>query len=243
MTMTTSQRGRALIKQFEDFRADAYQDVVGVWTIGYGFTHGVKPGQRMTAAQAEARLTTELLEYERAVLAACKIGANQNQFDALVSLAWNIGAPRLATSTVIKAHNRGDYTAAARAFNLWNKAGGKEWPGLTRRRAAEAALYLEPVAVPVPVEEALPVVNQDPRPAAQPMPQAVDRERGMAESGINRAATVAGTTAAGLGALSQIKDALTDLQGWLVPGLCFAVVTLAAYIVWQRVEQRRKGWA
>lgn len=243
MTITTSPRGRALIKQFEGFRAAAYQDVVGVWTIGYGFTRGVKPGQRMTAAQADARLVTELLEYERAVLTACRVPPNQNQFDALVSLAWNIGAPRLATSTVVKAHNRMDHQAAARAFGLWNKAGGQEWPGLTRRRAAESALYLEPVPEPVPLADALPVVNPEPRPAAQDMPQALDRERTMAESGINRAATVAGTTAAGLGALSQIKDALAGLQGWLVPGLCLAVVALAAYIVWQRVEQRRKGWA
>ena len=66
--MHVSPRGRALIKQFEGFREIAYQDVVGVWTVGFGFTRGVTPGQHMTLAQAEARLITELLGYEQAVL-------------------------------------------------------------------------------------------------------------------------------------------------------------------------------
>ena len=241
--MRTSSRGLALIKQFEGFRSLAYQDVVGVWTIGYGFIKGVKPGQHMTAAQAEARLVTELIEYERAILGGCTRPPTQNEFDAMASLAWNIGTAGFLRSTVLRAHNRGDAQAAARAFALWNKAGGKEWPGLTRRRAAEAALYLEPAPQPVPVRDALPVVNPEPRPAAQDMPQAVDRERTMAESGINRAATVAGTTAATVGAISQIKAGLEDLHGWLVPALCVALVALAGYIVWQRWEQRRKGWA
>jgi GH24 family phage-related lysozyme (muramidase) len=148
MTAThVSARGRALIKQFEGFRADAYQDVVGVWTIGYGFTRGVQPGQHMTAQQAEARLITELLGYEQAVLGGCTREPNQNQMDAMCSLAWNIGVGGFLRSTVLKAHNRGDAQSASRAFGLWNKAGGREWAGLTRRRAAEAALYLEPVPV------------------------------------------------------------------------------------------------
>ena len=246
--MHVSARGRALIKQFEGFRADAYQDVVGVWTIGYGFTRGVQPGQHMTVAQAEARLITELLGYEQAVLGGCTLAPNQNQLDAMCSLCWNIGVGGFLRSTVLKAHNRGDAQSASRAFGLWNKAGGREWAGLTRRRAAEAALYLEPVpgVVRRVVEGAIPAAEAaepPPPPPAQAMPQQVDPESSLASSGINRAATVAGTTAATVGAVSQIKQSVDDLGGWVVPALAVAVVALAGYIVWQRWQQRRRGWA
>lgn len=248
MTVHVSARGRALIKQFEGFRADAYQDVVGVWTIGYGFTRGVQPGQHMTVQQAEARLITELLGYEQAVLSGCTLEPNQNQMDAMCSLAWNIGIAGFLRSTVLKCHNRGDAQSASRAFGLWNKAGGREWAGLTRRRAAEAALYLEPAPglVQRVVEGAIPAAQAGevpPPPPAQAMPQQIDHESGMGASGINRAATIAGTTAATVGAVSSIKQSVSDLGGWVVPLLCVAVVALAGYIVWQRWQQRTKGWA
>lgn len=240
--MKTSINGFSLIKQFEGFREHAYQDVVGVWTIGYGFTAGVQPGQQMTPAQADARLGTELLRYEDAVNRACIVPPNQNQFDALVCFAWNVGTAGMAGSTVIKAHNRGDFQSAARAFGLWNKAGGKVWPGLTRRRAAESALYLKPVPQPRVVDEPEQDARADEPPHADPMPQAVEPESRLSESPINRAATVAGTTAATVGAVSQIKSGLDELHGWLVPMLCAAVVVLAGFIVWQRWQQRKKGW-
>jgi predicted MFS family arabinose efflux permease len=78
---------------------------------------------------------------------------------------------------------------------------------------------------------------------AQAMPQQIAPESGMGASGINRAATIAGTTAATVGAVSQIKTSVGELQGWIVPMLCLAVVGLAGYIVWQRWRQRREGWA
>ena len=246
--MHVSPRGRALIKQFEGFREHAYQDVVGVWTIGYGFTRGVAPGQHMTLQQAEARLITELLGYEQAVLSGCTLEPNQNQLDAMCSLAWNIGIAGFLRSTVLRAHNRGDFQSASRAFGLWNKAGGREWAGLTRRRAAEAALYLEPAPglVQRVVEGAIPAAQAGevpPPPPAQAMPQQIDHESGMGASGINRAATIAGTTAATVGAVSSIKQSVSDLGGWVVPLLCVAVVALAGYIIWQRWQQRKKGWA
>ena len=247
MTAThVSARGRALIKQFEGFREHAYQDVVGVWTIGYGFTRGVQPGQHMTLQQAEARLITELLGYEQAVRSGCALEPNQNQLDAMCSLAWNIGVTGFLRSTVLKCHNRADFQSASRAFGLWNKAGGREWAGLTRRRAAEAALYLEPAPGVVQriVEGANPSAQAgEVPPPAQAMPQQIDPESSMAGSAINRAATVAGTTAATVGAVSQIKTSVGELQGWIVPMLCIAVVALAGYIVWQRWQQRKKGWA
>lgn len=135
----------------------------------------------------------------------------------------------MAGSSVIKAHNRGDHQAAARAFSLWNKAGGKVWPGLTRRRAAEAALYLSGE----PVE----------------MPQAVEPERPMTASTINRAGVVAGGTAAvatvaeTARTVADVKYSAQSLGDWLVPVLLLAVVGLCAYIVWERVKVRREGWS
>lgn len=139
--MNLSQNGVALIKRFEGCKLEAYQDIVGVWTIGFGFTKGVKPGDRMTMVECESRLLTEVREYEAAVLRACTVPPNQNQFDALVSFAWNIGIAGMLGSSVIKYHNKKDIVNAMKSFALWNKAGGKVVKGLENRRAAEAALY------------------------------------------------------------------------------------------------------
>lgn len=236
--MKTSERGRNKIKRFEAFRGTAYQDVVGVWTIGYGFTVGVREGDTMTQAQADARLDAELVPYERAVEAAAG-PCNQNQFDALVSLAWNIGIKGMSGSSAVKAHRRGDFQAAARAFALWNKAGGKVWPGLTRRRAAEAALYLEPVVQPL-YEEANPV---------EEMPQAVDAEKPMSRSSIMTAgtATAAVSTVSVVAQVSQevrtIKDTLGDMLPWILLGAALLGIVFGGWTMLERYKQRRDGWA
>ena len=94
--MKISSAGLSIIKEFEGFRANAYRDPVGVWTIGYGTTRGVKPGDVMTRAEAERRLRHELVEYERAVERATGGNATQPQFDALVSFAYNVGVKGMA---------------------------------------------------------------------------------------------------------------------------------------------------
>lgn len=227
--MKTSAAGTALIEEFEGFRDQAYRDPVGIWTIGYGFTRDVQAGDRITRAQADERLRAELAAYEAGVWRATGGNVTQAQFDALVSFAWNVGTKGMAGSSVIKAHNRGDHQAAARAFGLWNKAGGKVWPGLTRRRAAEAALYLSD--------------------APADMPQAVEPERPVTASTINRAGVAAGgtavvaTVAETARTVSDIKSSADSLGTWLLPVLLVAVVGLCAYIVWERVRVRREGWS
>lgn len=139
--MNISKQGIDLIKKFEGCELKAYKDIVGVWTIGFGFTKGVKPGDTMTMAECERRLTDELREYEAGVLLACKVPPTQNQFDALVCFAWNVGIGGMANSSVIRHHNNKDTLNAMKAFALWNKAGGKVVQGLVNRRAAESALY------------------------------------------------------------------------------------------------------
>ena len=135
--------GLSLIKRYEGFRANAYRCPAGIWTIGYGSTHGVRIGQWITEQDALTRLRREVQIYERAVLACLKIIPTQNQFDALVSLCYNIGGQAIARSSVVKLHNRREFAAAADAFLKWNRGGGKVLPGLTRRRNEERSLYLK----------------------------------------------------------------------------------------------------
>lgn len=145
--MQTSEKGIALIKQFEGCKLTAYQDSVGVWTIGYGWTQPVdgKPiraGMTIKQETAERLLKTGLISYESDVSRLVKVGLTQGQFDALVSFTYNLGARSLSTSTLLRKLNAGDYAGAADEFLRWNKAGGKVLNGLTRRREAERALFL-----------------------------------------------------------------------------------------------------
>ncbi|MEZ1330275.1 lysozyme [Enterobacter asburiae] len=145
--MQTSDKGIALIKQFEGCKLTAYQDSVGVWTIGYGWTQPVdgKPvraGMTIKQETAERLLKTGLVSYESDVSRLVKVGLTQGQFDALVSFTYNLGARSLSTSTLLRKLNAGDYAGAADEFLRWNKAGGKVLNGLSRRREAERALFL-----------------------------------------------------------------------------------------------------
>ncbi|WP_213353744.1 lysozyme [Citrobacter freundii] len=145
--MQTSDKGIALIKKFEGCKLTAYQDSVGVWTIGYGWTQPVdgKPiraGMTIKQETAERLLKTGLVSYESDVSRLVKAGLTQGQFDALVSFTYNLGARSLSTSTLLRRLNAGDYAGAADEFLRWNKAGGKVLNGLTRRREAERALFL-----------------------------------------------------------------------------------------------------
>ncbi|HBN5447533.1 TPA: lysozyme [Klebsiella oxytoca] len=145
--MQTSEKGIAMIKQFEGCKLTAYQDSVGIWTIGYGWTQPVdgKPiraGMTIKQETAERLLKTGLVSYESDVSRLVKVGVTQGQFDALVSFTYNLGARSLSTSTLLRKLNAGDYAGAADEFLRWNKAGGKVLNGLTRRREAERALFL-----------------------------------------------------------------------------------------------------
>lgn len=135
-------KGLDLLKQFEGFRSEAYVCPAGKWTIGYGFTKGVKAGDRITPEQAEARLQAELETYEQAVSKLATVVLSSNQFSALVCFAYNVGVNALRSSTLLKLLNRGDYQGAADQLLRWNKAGTKVLPGLARRRTAERSLFL-----------------------------------------------------------------------------------------------------
>ncbi|WP_313390343.1 lysozyme [Acinetobacter sp.] len=146
--MHVSPSGVDLICNFEGLRLKAYDDGVGVWTIGYGTTKypngiRVKKGDTCTLDQAKAYMQNDLKAFEQTVNSAVKVPVSQNQFDALVSLAYNIGSTAFKNSTLVRQLNEGNYKAAANQFNVWVNAGGKRMQGLVNRRAAERTLFLK----------------------------------------------------------------------------------------------------
>lgn len=140
--MRTSQKGVGLIKSFEGLRLKSYQDSVGVWTIGYGTTRGITAGMSINNEQAERMLANDIGRFEPEIERLVKVGLSQNQWDALMSFIYNLGAANLASSTLLKLLNSGDYAGAAEQFPRWNKAGGQVLAGLTKRRASERAIFL-----------------------------------------------------------------------------------------------------
>lgn len=144
--MKLSQKGIELIKQFEGYSSKAYPDPAtggAPWTIGYGTTKGVKPGMVITAQQAEKMLRDDVAKFESGVSSLITAPTTQGQFDAMVSLAYNIGLGNFGKSTLLKKHNARCYTCAADQFRVWNRANGKVMNGLTKRRAAERQVYMQ----------------------------------------------------------------------------------------------------
>lgn len=141
--MRTSAAGRRLIKEHEGEKLTAYVCPAGVLTIGVGHTgKDVKPGMTITAEESDKLLQSDLQSAEQAVIRMVKVAITQNQFDALVSFVFNVGAGAFRSSTMLRLLNDRDYFGTADEFPRWNKGGGKVLPGLTKRRAAERALFL-----------------------------------------------------------------------------------------------------
>lgn len=145
--MKISDDGMALIKRFEGLRLQAYQDSVGVWTIGYGWTQPVAgrkvgAGMAIDAATAERLLVCGVAQFEQGVERLVAMTITQGQFDALVSFAYNLGLRALEKSTLLRRLNAGDRQGAADQFDRWVNAGGVRLDGLVARRAAERALFL-----------------------------------------------------------------------------------------------------
>jgi len=218
------------IARSEGCRLKAYRCPAGVPTIGWGHTGGVKMGDTCTQEQADAWFSIDLSVYADGVQRELKRDASDNELGAMVSLAYNIGLHGFAKSTVLKRHNEGDRQSAARAFALWNKAriNGvlQVVDGLTSRRAREAALYL----------------SDD----SQPMPQEVEPESSLKKSPIAQASTAA-VLATVLGTLSESTETGQAVALALgiqpVYGVLLAVLWSGAVSLYQRIKQRREGWA
>lgn len=174
--MKTSRDGIALIKKWEGCRLTAYPDP-GTggepWTIGYGHTSAagapmVKKGMKITQQEADDILVRDLVKYESAVMKALTVLPTQNQFDAMVSLCYNIGPGAFAGSSVVKKFNASNISGAADAFRLWNKAGGRVMQGLVNRREDERKHFLRTAVRPV--EPLPPPPPPDVPPVAEPVP-------------------------------------------------------------------------
>ena len=142
-----SNNGMSLLEQFEGLRLEAYLDSAGIATIGWGsikYPNGnkVKLGDKITKAQAKEYKLHDLKEFESTVNTSVKVPLTQNQYDALVSLSYNIGSGAFKNSTLLKRLNSGDYKGAAEQFLAWNKVSGKKVQGLVNRREAERNLFL-----------------------------------------------------------------------------------------------------
>ena len=226
-----------LIAEVEGCRLTAYRCPAGVPTIGWGHTRGVRMGDTCTQEQADRWLLDDVTEMADGVRSVLKREAAGAELGAMVSLAFNIGMGSRArniagfeTSTVLRKHNEGDRQAAARAFGLWNKAtvnGVKQvLPGLTARRAREAALYLSD--------------------QGQPMAQAVLPESSMAQSPIAQASVTAAATALA-GVLTESTDTGQAIAAALgiepMWGVLLAVLWTSGVALYQRIKQRREGWA
>lgn len=149
MLRSINEAGLNLIKEFEGCELKAYRDVVGIWTIGFGHIHGVRPGIIITEQQAIQLLQQDLADTQASIDAMTLAALpTNNQFAAMVSLCFNIGRGHFKSSSVLRFHLARDYTSAADAFLLWDKADVNGQlqvvEGLQRRRKAEKELYSTP---------------------------------------------------------------------------------------------------
>lgn len=237
--MRTSSAGLELIKEFEgclkpvgDGTYKPYVCPAGVLTIGWGHTnhHGRKFNEatRWTRAQCDAALAEDLRGFEQAVERLVKVQLNQNQFDALVSFAYNCGEGNLGKSTLLRKLNRGDYEGAAEQFAVWNKGAGQVLRGLVRRRAAEAKLFRTKAGF-------VPPAPPPPDVPREPMPQQVDLPREDRPSFLERAWTwLTGSSIAGAAAF------FTDWR--VVTVIVVTLMLVAAAIVWFMGPDNVRAW-
>lgn len=139
--MTLSDAGLAFIKGFEGYRSQAYKDSNGLYACGYGHTSGVTATTTCTEEVASDWIQQDTGYAQTAINLHVDVPLTQNQFDALVSFAYNLGVSAFVTSTLLKMVNASDFTSATAQFAFWDHIDGVEIAGLERRRQAEAALF------------------------------------------------------------------------------------------------------
>lgn len=246
--------GIQFIKDHEGLRLTAYYCPAGVLTIGWGHTGAdVKPGLKISRARAEQLLAQDLATFGTGVAGKLRREANDNEFAAMVSLAFNIGAPAFAGSTVLKRFNAGDRDGAAAAFLMWKKMRDPatrrlvDDDGLEKRRIAERALFLTPAHGPVPAAPLRIVEDLADVPA---MPQAVEGERQRPSNGAIGGSTAAatGTGAMGIdqlqGVLESTKSELWGLAQYLPYakwGLLALTFAGLAFLCYGLIKRWRKG--
>jgi len=233
--MKMSGNGLDLLKDFEGLKLRAYLDPVGIWTVGYGHTSAagppaVTPGLVITQGEAEEILKRDMAQYEDGVRKHVKATLTQGQFDALVDFAYNAGVGALAKSTLLKRVNAGKFDEVPAEFMKWTKGGGRELPGLVRRRRAEAKLWRG-------IDTDTPVVVAESS-AAPDRPKA---SKSIIQSKEANAAVVAGslsTIAIAQEAIPLIRDGGNLISSLSPTILIFVAIIAAAAIIWYFRKQR-----
>lgn len=234
--MKTSQHGIDLIKEFEGLKLVAYACPANVPTIGWGHTATVTwtdiaNKRQITVEEAEALLVQDLEKFEQGVLAVLTRETNQYQFDAFVSLAYNIGLAAFARSTALRKHNEGDFVAAAAAIERFNKArvNGQlqVLRGLVRRRAAERALYLQSID------------------GSDDMPHDVADEDSNLASTSSPYPVVAGIAGAGTAVVAAALAGAPSYSAWstiaTIIAIAIAIATIAAVVAWLWFSDRNRN--
>ena len=229
--MKMSQSGKNMLVEFEGVRLKAYKCPAGVWTIGIGATNPpVNATDEITKEEAFKRLDRDLVQYEDGVRKLVKVGLTQGQFDALVDFAYNAGVGALAKSTLLKKVNAEKFDEVPAEFMKWTKGGGKELPGLVRRRRAEVKLWRGlDTEKPIPVDE------------ARAEPDQPKASKSIVQSKEANAAVVAG----GLGTVAVVREVMPmvkeggDLLSSFSPTILILLVIIAAAgVVWYFRKQR-----
>lgn len=233
--MKMSAAGLAIVKEFEGLRLKAYKCPAAVWTIGYGHTSAagepeVTPKLEVTKEECEAILKRDMKQYEDGVNKLVKVGLTQGQFDALVDFAYNAGVGALQKSTLLKKVNAGKFDEVPAEFMKWTKGGGKELPGLVRRRRAEVKLW-----------RGLDTDAAVPHTQSRFSPDTPKASKSIVQSKEANAAVAAG----GLGTIAVVQEVMPmvreggDLLGSLSPTVMILFVIIAAAgVVWYFRKQR-----
>ncbi len=235
--MNITHDGLALIRRFEGFRAKAYLDAAGVWTIGYGHTSAagaphVRSGMKITRKEGERILGRDIAIFASGVQSLLARPLSESQFSALVSFAYNVGLENFRKSSVLRAVNAGDFAAVPRRLSLWVKCRGRVLSGLVRRRAAEAAMFIE--AVPRAPRARYKVPVEDSGATIEPVPG-----KSLQRSSTGFAAVVSALA----GAASSLAAGLGDLAGAVNgPAVALAAgVVIVAAALWIIRERRLKA--
>ena len=235
--MKTSEAGLRLIKEFEGFRSKAYVCPAGVLTIGYGHTSAagepsVVRGMEITNGVAHEILRSDLDRFERGVASLVKVDLDQNQFDVLVSFAFNCGLGNLKKSTLLKRVNAKRFEDVPAELMKWTRGGGKVLPGLVRRRRAEAEMWQR--------------LGAESESETRSTPDTPTPSKKITQSKEAGAAAVAG----GAGAIAAAQEVIPAVQqaGGIISGLsealgrpaviAFIVVAIAAAGIWYWRKQR-----
>jgi len=227
---TTSSTGVSLVKSFEglhkvgeDGLIRSYRCIAGRWTVGYGSTKGVRSGVTITEAEAEQKLIDDLRVSEADVKRVVNVPLSAYQFDALVCLAFNIGGTALSKSTLVRKLNKGLYEEVPNEIMRWDKArvdgSLRSVRGLTRRRAAEAALFTMDAPLASMGGEAMP------QKVEQSAVKSLKKSKTIAGTGIAGGATILSEVASKLEALTAYSDSIQ--QAFLI--LTIGGIALAAY--------------